>query len=139
MTYNFDSESFRNTSLYRTFMEEHQGNGILKVEAYTASGAYPLEGVEIIISKNIGDDKVIFFDKKTNASGIIEAIVLPTIKQNKVVEAADDIVYTTYDLEAKYPEYNLDKMYSVSIFDDIKVIKPITFPINELIEGEPNQ
>lgn len=139
MTYNFDSEEFKRTSLYDTFKKEHQGNGILKVEASTASGAYPLEGVEIIISKQIDDDEIIFYDNKTNASGIIEAIVLPTIKQTKIVEDANDIVYTTYDLKAKYSEYGLEKMYNVSIFDEIKVIQPVTFPINELIEGEPNQ
>ena len=138
MTYNFDSEEFRKTQLYESFMEENTGRGLLKVEAFTANRAYPLEGVEIIISKDFGEDKVIFFDRKTDSSGMIETIVLPTKKQTKEIENASDIVFTAYDLVAKYPEFNLEKKFTVSIFDDIKVIQPVSFPINDLIEGEQN-
>ena len=49
---------------------------------------------------------------------------------------ASDIIYTTYDLVASYPKYNLDRKYDVSIFDDIKVIQPVVFSIDNLIEGE---
>ena len=138
MIYYFDSETFKDSSLYKNFVNINNGSGIVKIEAYTANGAYPLSGVEITISKMFGDDKVIFYSGVTNDSGIIESIVLPTRKPSKEVEDVSDIVFTTYDLEAKYPKYNVEKKYDISIFDEIKVIQPITFPVDDLIEGDEN-
>ena len=136
MTYYYDSDEFKESSLYKTFMSMNDSNGILKIEAYTASGAYPLKGVDIVVSKTFGEDKVIFYEGKTNDSGIIENIILPTRSIDGEINNASDIVYTTYDLDANYSEYDVSKKYDVSIFDDIKVIQPVTFAIDELIEGE---
>ena len=48
-----------------------------------------------------------------------------------------DIVYTVYNLKASYPKDNFEKVYDVSIFDDIKVIQPIRVPLS-MIEGDLN-
>ena len=138
MEYFFDSEEFKSSSIYKKFININNGKGILKVESSTASEAYPLEGVEVTISKILDGSKVIFYKGNTNSSGIIDGIILPTREIDGEVENVSDIVFTTYDLEAKYPKYNMEKQYDVSIFDDIKVIQPITFSINDLIEGEEN-
>lgn len=135
----FDSEEFKNSSTYKNFININSGKGILRVEASTASEAYPLKEVEVIISKKLDGNKIIFYKGVTNDSGIIDGIILPTRGMNSEVEDASDILFTTYDLEAKYPKYGLEKMYDVSIFDDVKVIQPITFPVTDLIEGEQNE
>ena len=139
MEYNFDSEDFKESSIYKNFININNGKGLLKIEASTASDAYPLEGIEIIISKKLDGHKVIFYKGVTNTSGIIDGIVLPTRKMPEEVNDVSDISFTTYDLEANYKEYNINKMYDVSIFDNIKVIQPITFSVNELIEGEQDE
>ena len=139
MEYIYDSKEFKDSSLYKTFSNINTGTGILKIEAYTASGAYPLKNVDIVVSKEFGEDKVIFFNGTTNDSGIIDNIILPTRSTTKEITQASDIIYTTYDLIAKYPQYNVQKKYDVSIFDDIKVIQPITFPLDDLIEGEEDE
>ena len=136
MKYNFDSEEFKSSSIYKTFIDNNSGKGILKIEASTASEAYPLKNVSITISKRIGDDEVIFYEGVTNDSGIIDGIILPTKEINKEVTDVSDIVFTTYDLVANYPKYNLVKNYDITIFDNVKVIQPITFAVTELIEGE---
>lgn len=138
MNYYFDSEEFKNTSTYKNFINVNDGKGILKIEASTASEAYPLSGVEIIISKKLDGNNIIFYKGTTNESGIIDGIVLPTRSISKEIENASDIVYTTYDLYANYSKYNFNKEYDVSIFDNIKVIQPITISVNDLIEGEEN-
>ena len=138
MEYYFDSEEFKNSSTYKNFININNGKGILKVIASVANEAYPLEGVEVIISKILDGSKVIFYKGVTNISGIIDGIVLPTREISKEVESVSDIVFTTYDLEAKYLKYNMEKKYDVSIFDNVKVIQPITFSVNDLIEGEEN-
>ena len=139
MEYEFDSEEFRNSSIYNNFINNNSGKGVLKIEASTASEAYPLKGVEIIISKEFGENKVIFYRGSTNDSGIIDEIILPTKEINKEITDVSDIVFTTYNLNANYPKYDLNKEYDVTIFDNVKVIQPITFPVTELIEGEQDE
>ena len=136
MEYFYDSEEFKDTGVYKNFNNIHTGTGILKIEAYTASGAYPLSNVSIKIVKKLGNDTVVFFEGKTNDSGIIDNIILPTRKMNEEVNEASDILYTTYDLIANYPNYNIEKKYDVSIFDNVKVIQPITFPLNDFVDGD---
>lgn len=138
MEYFFDNEEFKDSSIYKNFININNGKGILKIEASTASEAYPLEGIEVTISKKLDGNNVIFYKGVTNDSGIIDGIVLPTRRIDKEVENVSDIVFTTYDLVAKYPKYNMEKNYDVSIFDNIKVIQPITMSVNDLIEGEEN-
>lgn len=139
MEYYFDSEEFKSTSIYKNFMNINNGKGILKIEASTASEAYPLEGVEITISKKLDGKKVIFYNGVTNDSGIIDGIILPTRKMTDNVEDVSDIFFTTYDLSARIDKYNLEKDYDVSIFDNVKVIQPIVFPALDLVSGEENE
>lgn len=139
MEYDYDSEEFKNSSIYKSFINNNSGKGVLKIEASTASEAYPLKGVEIIISKVLGNNKIIFYRGSTNDSGIIDGIILPTKEINREINDVSDIVFTTYDLLASYPEYDLSKKYDVTIFDNIKVIQPVSFSVTELIEGEQNE
>ena len=136
MQYYYDSEEFKDSSTYKNFININDSYGILKIEAFTASGAYPLAGVDIIVSKVLDGNKIIFYEGKTNDSGIIESIILPTRSIKEEINNASDILFTTYDLEANYKKYNVSKNYDVSIFDEVKVIQPVTFAIDELVEGE---
>lgn len=136
MEYNFDSQEFKNTDIYKNFVNENSARGILKVEAHSSTNAYPLKDVRIVVSKMIGNDKVIFFDGVTNESGIIENIILPTKEMAEEVNSASDIVFTKYDLEASYPNNDLRKDYDVSIFDNVKVIQPVVFQLDEIVSGD---
>lgn len=136
MQYYYDSEEFKDSSTYKNFININDSYGILKIEAFTANGAYPLAGVDIIVSKVLDGNKIIFYEGKTNDSGIIESIVLPTRSIKEEINNASDILFTTYDLEANYKKYDVSKNYDVSIFDEVKVIQPVTFAIDELVEGE---
>lgn len=136
MEYNFDSQEFKSTDMYKDFIRENSARGILKVEAHSSTNAYPLKNVRVIVSKMIGNDKVIFYDGVTNESGIIENIILPTKVMTDEVNSADDIIFTMYDLEASYLDNDLKKDYNVSIFDNVKVIQPVVFQIDEIISGE---
>ena len=135
----FDSQEFKESSDYTNFVKENSGEGILKIQAYTANQAYPLEGVDIKIFKEINGNKVIFFSGKTDSSGIIDNINLPARPAKEFVNEKADIVYTVYEIEATYPKKNIKKKYQVTNYYNIKVIQPIRIPINTLIEGDGNQ
>ncbi len=112
---------------YPDFVKENTGVGLLKIQVFTANQAFPLEGVNIVISKVIDGDKVIFFTGVTDSSGIIDNINLPTKASKADVLSPEDIIYTNYDVSAEYSKNNAVQDYTVAVFDDIKVIQPIKF------------
>lgn len=134
----FDSEEFKKSQNYYDFIEENSAEGTLKIQAFTANQAYPLEGVNIEVVKDIAGEMVLFFSGVTDDSGIIDNIILPTKPSVTDVESFDDIVYTVYNLIAAYPKSNVRREYEIAIFDNLKVIQPIRIPIVSLIEGEQN-
>ena len=132
----FDSEEFNNDEGCCNFMEMNDGFGLLKVQASTASGAYPLSGVDITITKFIDGNEVVFFKGVTDESGIIDNIRLPAIPSKEEILKESDIVYTVYNLKAVYQKDNFERIYDVSIFDNIKVIQPIRVPMSIFMEGD---
>ena len=112
---------------YPDFVKENTGVGLLEIQVFTANQAFPLEGVNIVISRVIDGDKVIFFTGATDSSGIIDNINLPTKASKADVLSPEDIIYTNYDVLAEYSKNNAVQDYTVTVFDDIKVIQPIKF------------
>ncbi|MBO5376523.1 MAG: hypothetical protein J6A52_06680, partial [Bacilli bacterium] len=87
----FNSEEFMKSQDYFDFIEENSGEGLLKVQAFTANQAYPLEGVNIEVYKNINGKNVLFFSGVTDTSGIIDNIVLPAKPSILDVNSVEDI------------------------------------------------
>lgn len=123
-TYNYNDESFKNTNSYKQFTFINPSEGYLKIRAYAASGALPISNLNIVVSKVIDNNNVIFFEGKTNSSGIIERIPLPAPRLDE--NNLDAPKSTTYEIKATYPEDNLDETYRVNIYENIYVIQTIS-------------
>ena len=54
MTYNVNDKDFLNSEVYKSFINSNSGVGFLKIRAYAASGAVPISGLSIVVSKDIG-------------------------------------------------------------------------------------
>lgn len=121
---------------YQSFIDENNGTGTLKVQAFVANQAFPLQGIDVKVFKNIGDDKVVFFEGETDSSGIIDDISLPAVVSKENVEQASDIIYTTYNIEAINPETKEKKEYEIAVFSDLKIIQSIRFSNNYLMGEE---
>ena len=134
----FDSEEFNNNEGCFNFMEMNGGFGLLKVQASDASGAYPLSGVDVTITKFIDGNEVVFFKGVTDESGIIDNIKLPAVPSKEEILKESDVVYTVYNLRAVYEKDNFERVYDVSIFDNIKVIQPVKIPMNIFMDGDYN-
>jgi hypothetical protein len=134
----FDSDEFKTSEDYYDFIGENSEVGTLKIQAYTANQAFPLEGVIIEVFKEINGKNVLFFSGTTDSSGIVDNIVLPTKPGKDEVISPDDIVYAEYVLVATYPKSNVRREYEIAIFDNLKIIQPIRIPIVNLLEGEQN-
>lgn len=126
MTYNVNDKDFLNSELYKSFINSNSGIGFLKIRAYAASGAVPISGLSIVVSKDIGGNKVIFFEGATNDSGVIERISLPAprIDSDNLVSP----ILTTYDINAVYE--GEDKLYKVNVYDGIYVVQNINLTPN---------
>ena len=124
-TYNIDDKDFVNSELYKSFLNANPGLGFLKVRAYAASQAVPISGMSVQVSKDIGGNKVIFFEGVTNESGVIERIQLP------VPRTLDNMVapiITTYDVSTVYEDDN--RVYKVNVYDGIYVVQNINVTPN---------
>ena len=131
-TYNINNENFKNTPSYTNFIAQNPSNGYLKIRAYAASEAIPISGLDIVVSKIIDNNKVIFFDGATNESGVIERIVLPAPKLNTDNQNAPSS--TTYDIEASYNDIN--STYKVNMYENIYVIQTINIvPKMNMVSG----
>ena len=133
-TYNFNDESFKSTDIYKQYIKENNGEGYLKIRAYAASQALPISNLKIVVSKEIGNNNIIFFEGETNSSGIIEKITLPGPKQN-----TDDLVIPnsiTYDIKATYEPDNTTTIYRVNIYDNIYVVQTINIVPTMSVMGD---
>ena len=121
--YNINNTNFINSSLYQKYIKENPKVGFLKIRAYAASEAVPISGLNIIVSKEIEGNKVIFFEGVTDNSGVIERIILPTKSLKN-----DDLVIpngTEYTIDTLYKPDNIRNAYKVNIYENIFVVQTI--------------
>ena len=123
-TYYYDKE-FMKTSLYQEFIQNNQGSGNLKIRAYAAREALPLEGLHIVVSTKYLDNTIIFFDGYTDSSGMIEKLILPAPVLNQ-----DNLIIplsTIYEIKADDIMNSIDQKFSVSMYDGVCVVQNINF------------
>lgn len=120
--------SFINSAIYKKFMDENTGRGNLNIKASFANQALPITNLRVIVSKEIENINVVFFEGVTNISGIIGKITLPTPPLDN-----DDLVapkMTIYKITAVYN--NKEYSYNVNMYDGICVVQNINIvPSNE--------
>ena len=120
--------SFINSAIYKRFMDENTGRGNLNIKASFANQALPITNLRVIVSKEIENINVVFFDGVTNISGIIGKIILPTPPLDN-----DDLVapkMTIYKITTVYN--NKEYSYNVNMYDGICVVQNINIvPSNE--------
>ena len=129
-------EEFINTNEYQSFINNNPDTGTLKVFAYTAYKAMPLEGVNVTITKNIGNNKVTFFSGFTDSSGIIDDIILPTPKEEKI--ASYDLLpqATSYDLTASLKGYGTVAYKDIPMYGGTKMIQYIKMIGDVVLKGD---
>lgn len=131
-------EEFKTLPEYKTFLEENPSSGKVKVEAFTAYKAMPIANTEILITKDIGDYKVIFFEGYTDSSGVIDDIVLPAPKEEKVASYETPPQYTVYDLTAINEGYEKIKKYNIGVLGGVKIIQYVKMIPKIELEGGKN-
>lgn len=125
---NITDSNFISTIVYKNFMIENTGKGILNIRASFANQALPITNLKVVVSKEIENYNVIFYEGVTNISGLIGKISLPTPPKEN-----DDLIApktTTYKITAVYN--NREYTYVVNMYDGICVVQNINIvPSNE--------
>lgn len=129
-------EEFKKTESYQNFIKENPSTGTLKVEVFTAYQAIPIPDTDIIITKDIDNKKVLFFAGKTDSSGMISNIVLPSPEEVQDYKPGSTPKYTVYDVTAIHEGYERIKKYDVAIFGNTGVIQYIKMIPEIDMEGE---
>ena len=125
---NITDSNFISTIVYKNFMIENTGRGILNIRASFANQALPITNLKVVVSKEIENYNVIFYEGVTNISGLIGKISLPTLpKENNDLIAPKN---TTYKITTLYN--NREYTYVVNMYDGICVVQNINIvPSNE--------
>ena len=125
---NITDSNFISTIVYKKFMIENIGRGILNIRASFANQALPITNLKVVVSKEIENYNVIFYEGVTNISGLIEKMSLPTPPKEN-----DDLIApknTTYKITTLYN--NREYTYVVNMYDGIYVVQNINIvPSNE--------
>ncbi len=118
-------EEFQKTDAYPAFAKQNSDVGYLKVQAFMADQAIPIPDVEILITKEIGDDVVIFFRGYTDSSGIIDNITLPAPADTYNVSTETFSEFEVYDLTAVKESFQTLKKYTIGMFGGLKALQYI--------------
>ena len=130
-TVNFNDPNFITTSTYKDFVSENTSNGYLNIRAYAASSAIPIKDLNIVVSKKLSNNKVVFYSGVTDESGVIEKISLPT----PIISTDDEEIPSSqsYDIEATYENQKLT--YKVVMYSNISVIQNINVVPTVRVDG----
>ena len=122
---------FMNSENYQEFINNNPEEGYLNIRAYAANSAIPITDLEVKVSRIIDNQKVLFFDGKTDQSGLISNIALPT----PAVNANDEVVplSSEYEVSARYNEDNL--VFKVVMYAGISVLQNISVVPNLRLDG----
>ncbi len=113
----FNDQEFINTSIYKNFINKNKGKGYLNIRAYAANLAVPISNLEVIVYKIIDDKKIIFYEGKTDSSGTIKNIELPSpliTNNDEEIPSSEE-----YNISASYENQNL--VFKVLIYSNISV------------------
>lgn len=122
---------FKKTEEYNDFIKNNPENGYLNIRAYAANSAIPITGLEVKVSGIVNNQKIIFFEGKTDNSGLISNINLPTPRVNSNDEI--EPLSSEYEVSAKYNDENL--VFKVVMYANISVLQNISVVPNLRLDG----
>lgn len=126
-------DEFKKLDIYEDFIKVNPDLGVLKIEAFTADEGIPIPDTDIVIYKDIGEYNVVFFKGKTDSSGMIDNIYLPTPKKSDSM-SLEIPLYTVYEMNAYHIGYETIKKYSIGMFGDVKVIQYVKMTPEVIVE-----
>ena len=106
------------------FLQENHQQGALRIQAFRGQQSIPMEGVRVSVSRVMDDRLFLFYEGRTDASGIIDSIVLPAPPRDQSLHPGELDPSASYRLHAELPQY-LPLDTNVDIYEGVKTVQPI--------------
>ena len=108
------------------FTDVNERRGTARFRTYTARGALPVKGSRLVVSREIGGKRHIFYTLTTDESGLTPIISLPA-PPKELSETPDSTVtpYATYDVQVNAAGYDEVLIRSIPIFDGVQSVQRI--------------
>jgi len=108
------------------FTDANERRGTARFRTYTARGALPVAGAEIIVFRQIGGQKHVFYTLTTDESGQTPIISLPAPPKELSESPNSPITpYATYDAQVNAAGYDEVIIRSMPIFDGVLSVQRI--------------
>ena len=121
----------KSTEEFLDFNKNNPDVGYLNIRAYAANSAIPIAGLEVKVFKIINDKKIIFFDGKTDNSGMISKISLPTPPVNN----DDEVIPLSQEYEVSSTYNGEELLFKVIMYANIQVLQNISVVPNLRLDG----
>ncbi len=108
------------------FTDVNNRRGTARFRTYTARGALPVKGARIVVSREIGGKRHIFYTLTTDESGLSPIISLPA-PPKELSESPDSPItpYATYDAQVNAAGYDEVLIRSMPVFDGVQSVQRI--------------
>lgn len=113
---------------YEEFLQNNPAIGYLKVQASRGQGAIPTSGVRVAVVQDFNGVRVLFFDGKTDANGIIDRIELPAPPRASSLDPNAPVRGAVYQAYAVHPDFEPQR-YEIEIFEGVTGILPVTLQL----------
>ena len=98
--------------------------GTLRIRAYTAGGALPIEGAVVRISGAEEANRTVAYSVLTDRDGITEAVILPAPSLSySLAPSPTEAPYAAYDVEITANGYYPKTILGVSVFSGVNSVQ----------------
>lgn len=127
-----------NSPTYELFLQEHTGNGKLRVQTVTASGNFPVPNATVETALMLDDERILLYKNTTDQSGIVDAVPLAALpaaySQTSVTAPASG---TEYTVTVYHPAFQRKNDIKVIVFDGVESLlvvemQPVTSDLQEV-------
>ena len=128
-------DEFKDSDDYGDFIKDNPSLGNFKVQVSMGSGGIPVDGVEVLVTKDINGKKVLFFKGETDDSGMIDNIKVPAPKSMTDFSFKEFPGHTDYDLSIICKKHNVIKEFVLQAYGDVKAIQNVNIVPSGGVDG----
>ena len=129
-------ENMQRQEDWMNFEARNTSNGFLKVQVYSAQGAFPLKDARVVISKEFDNQQKIFYEMVTDESGITEPVSLPAPDASHSFVVDGMRPYENYNIEVSKDGFQTSLREGLPIFPGVVSLQPIQ--LRPLLASEQN-
>ena len=130
------SENMQRQEDWMNFEARNTSNGFLKVQVYSAQGAFPLKDARVVISKELDSQQKIFYEMVTDESGITQPVSLPAPDASHSFVVDGMRPYENYNIEVSKDGFQTSLREGLPIFPGVVSLQPIQ--LRPLLASEQN-